>query len=84
MNGKLRIALSLAGILTTASVVFYVGYTWAVINSHMGDGERHQTARQKEELIDERVDLHLKPLRVELRLMNAKLDRLLDQQGRTP
>ena len=84
MNGKLKVTLSIAGIVGLVAMLLSIGYNWALMDSHLEDAERHQSVREKEHLIDERVDLHLKPLRVELRLMNKKLDRLLEQQGRTP
>jgi hypothetical protein len=78
MNGKLKVTLSIAGVIAMVSMVFYVGYTWAIISTHLTDIERHQTAREKELLVDERIALHLLPLRVEIREMNKKLDILLE------
>jgi len=77
MNGKFKIALSVGGILAVLAMTFNAGATWRSLDSHSTNPTIHQTRQQKERMIDERVNLLIAPMRVELREANKKLDRLL-------
>lgn len=78
MNGKWKIGISLAGILSLLAVAFYSGATYSSLNHHLKRSDFHETRKQKEELIDGRIRLHLKPLEVQLDEMNKKLDLLVN------
>ena len=80
VNGKTKVA---AGVIAIAAASFAAGGSYRAVMSHAEAREIHETGEQMQPRIDERVQLHLKPIEVKLDEMDKKIDRLLDER-RTP
>jgi hypothetical protein len=55
---------------------YYFGGVAEEIKHHVSDVVRHENAAQKTGRIDDRVQLHLAPILVELRAINQRLERM--------
>lgn len=80
-NGRTRLVFEVVAILVALLLgfttrAFYFGSEMQKLKTHLEDVSRHEDTRQKTERIDSRVKLHLQPLLVELKAINARLDRM--------
>ena len=79
-NGRTKIVLGVGGALAILSAVFTAGMSYAQLAAHTKDAVRHESPAQKEARIDDRIKLNLEPIKVELRELNKKLDRLIAEE----
>jgi TolA-binding protein len=81
-NGDVRVSIIRIGVAILALVVAMgAAVTPALlamgrVGAHIQDSQRHESASEKEARIDDRVDLHMKPIDVRLENMDEKIDEL--------
>ena len=75
-NGNTKVALSIAGMLTLLGAVFAAGMSWSKVEAHAENTTIHESPEKKQQRIDDRIKLHLRPIDVRLESMDRKIDRI--------
>jgi hypothetical protein len=80
LNGKTRMTLTIAGAIAVLAAVFTAGVSFARLDSHVDNDALHETPMEKTNRINDRINLRLRPIEVQLDEINKKIDHLLSKE----